>query len=335
MEEQVIDLRELWQIVRDNKKSIAAITAAFLIGAGAYLVIVPPTYQSTSLLRIKQDKGLGSSILANLPGGSDMASKQRMNTDAEILKSRNVVEPIIKATEDPNSDGEYPLYDDYVKNHITTKPYKDTEILEVDVTGKSPTQAQKANQMIVDGFLKRLADLSKTEQQSIRKFLENRVGSSKQELDDAEGKLQAYQVANQIYSTDDQIKGLTDKLSDIDKLKAANQLDLETAKAALDSVNSQLGSAGASIADSPAIQQYKVQLAQLESTKASYAGKYTDENPKMKEVNQQIQQTRESLNKEIDNIVSNNAPSSNTVQQGLLADKFKNEAAVAVAEGKN
>lgn len=335
MEEQTIDLRELWQIVNSNKKTIAAITAAFLIGAGAYLVIVPPTYQSTSLLRIKQDKGLGSSILNSLPGASDAGTKQRMNTDAEILKSRNVVEPVIKATESPDEDGKYPLYEDYVKGHITTKPFKDTEILEVDVTGKSPTQAQKANQMIVDGFLKRLADLSKTEQQSIRKFLESRVGSSKQELDDAEGKLEAYQVANKIYSTDDQIKGLTDKLSEIDKLKAANQLDMETAKAALESVNGQLGSAGASIADSPAIQQYKIQLAQLESTKASYVGKYTDENPKMKEINQQIQQTRDSLNKEINNIVANNAPSSSTVQQGLLADKFKNEAAVAVAEGKN
>lgn len=335
MDEQVIDLREIGQVLWDSKKTIAAVTVAFMVGSGVYLMIVPPTYQSTSLLRIKQEQGLGDSILDKIPGGSDNATKQRMNTDAEILKSRNVVEPVIKATESPNSDGEYPSYDTYIKNHVVTKPYKDTEILQLDVTGKSPAQAQKANQMMVDGFLKRLADLSRSEQQATRQFLESRVGSSKQELDDAEGKLQAYQVANQIYSTDDQIKGLTDQLSEIDKLKAANQLDLETAKAALASVNNQLGSAGASMADSPAIQQYKVQLAQLESTKASYVGKYTDENPKMKEINQQIEQARAGLDKEISNIVSNQAPSTSTVQQGLLADKFKNEAAVAVAEGKN
>jgi uncharacterized protein involved in exopolysaccharide biosynthesis len=128
---------------------------------------------------------------------------------------------------------------------------------------------------------------------------------------------------------------LTDNLSIVDKAKAANQLDLETAKAALQSVNGQLESAGKSIADSPAIQQYKVQLAQLEETKAGYTGKYTDEHPKMQEINQQIQQTKEALNQEIGTIVSQNAPSSNTVQQGLLADKFKNEAAIAVADGKN
>lgn len=146
----------------------------------------------------------------------------------------------------------------YIKSHVTTKPFKDTEILQVDVTGKTPEQAQKANQMIIDGFLKRLAELSHKEQQATRQFLENRVGTSKKELEDAEGKLQSYQSANQIYSTDNQMKGLTDKLSEIDKAKAANQLDMETAKAALASVNQQLGSAGTSIADSPAIQQYKV-----------------------------------------------------------------------------
>lgn len=334
-QEQEIDLQEMWQIVWINKKTIAVVTAAFLVGAGAYLLIVPPTYQSTSLLRIKPQQGLGDSILDNLPIGTESDVKQKMNTDAEILKSRTVVEPIIKQMEEPDDDGEYPLYEDYVKKHIVTKPFKDTEILQVDVTGRSPEQAQQTNQLLVNGFLKRLTDMAHMEQKMTREFLQQRVVSAKSELDEAETKLQDFQIANKIYSTDDQMKGLTDKLSLIDKTKAENQLDLETAKAALNSINGQLSSAGQSIADSPAIQQYKVQLAQLEETKAGYTGKYTDEHPKMQEINSQIKQTREALNQEIGNIVSQNAPSSSIVQQGLLADKFKNEAAIAVAEGKN
>lgn len=334
MEEQVIDLREIGQILYAHKKHIAAVTAVFAIAAGVYLLVVPPTYQSTSLLRIKQQQGLGDSLLSSVTGGNSALTQQRMNTDAEILKSRNVIEPVIKATESPNKEGIYPSYESYVQSRVVTKPYKDTEILQVDVTGKSPTQAQKANQMIVDGFLVRLAELSRTEQQATRQFLQGRVTSSKQELDEAEGKLQAYQIANKIYSTDDQIKGLAEQLTEMDKLKAANQLDLETAKAALDSINTQLGKAGAGIADSPAIQQYKTQLAQLESTKAGYIGKYTDEHPKMQELNGQIQQAKAGLDTEIANIVAQQAPSSNTVQQGLLTEKFKNEAAVAVAESK-
>jgi polysaccharide biosynthesis transport protein len=54
----------------------------------------------------------------------------------------------------------------------------------------------------------------------------------------------------------------------------------------------------------------------------------------MQEVDHQIAQARASLNDEISKIVAQQAPSSSPVQQGLLADKFKDEAAIAVANSK-
>ena len=54
----------------------------------------------------------------------------------------------------------------------------------------------------------------------------------------------------------------------------------------------------------------------------------------MKEINQQIEEAKSGLNAEINAIASQQAPSSNSAQQGLLADKFRNEAALAVAIGK-
>lgn len=334
MNEQEIDLRELWQIVRTNQKTIAKITGGFLGLAVAYLLIVPNTYQSTALLRIKQERGLSSSIMEHLPMGNAQLTKQQMNTNAEILKSRHVVIPVIEQTEE-EKDGKYPRYEDYVKSHIVTKPYKDTEILEVDVTGKTPEKAQEANQLLVQGFLDRLTELSHAESSATREFLEQRVKSSKKELDDAETKLKNYQVKHKIFSTDNQMKSLAERITELDKVKAQNKLDMETAQAALGSINSQLSGAGASIADSPSIQQAKSKLVDLEAQKASYVGKYTNENPKMKEINRQISSARSSLRREISAIVAQKAPSSSAVQQKLLTDKFTNEAMIAVAQGKN
>lgn len=67
MEEITIDLKDLFQVVMANKKKIAAITAAFMIAGGAYLLVAPPVYQSTSLLRIKQDKGLAIRFCPKYP----------------------------------------------------------------------------------------------------------------------------------------------------------------------------------------------------------------------------------------------------------------------------
>lgn len=334
MEETTIDLKEVAQILSANKKKIAVTTVAFLVAGGVYLLFASPVYQSDSLLRIKQQKGLSDSILASVATGNTAGDKQRMMTDAEILKSRNVVVPVIEATEEPDKKGKLPTYESYVSGHITTKPYKDTEILQVSVTGKSPEQAQEANSLLVQGFIQRLADLSHEEQKDTREFLEQRLADSRDELTKAEDALQKYQAENKMYSTDDQMKQVTDKLNLVDKEKAANQLNRETAEAGLKSVNAQLESAGVSIADSPAIQQYKNQLAQLEATRASYIGKYTDEHPKVQEVNNQIAEASESLNEEISKIVAQQAPSSSPVQQGLLADKFKDEAAIAIAKSK-
>ena len=328
--EQIIDVKDIAKILVRRRRTIINVTGICILLGAAYLVVTPSTYQSTAMLRIKQTQGLGNSVLSTDQGYSDTMARQLMNTDAEILKSRNVVEPVINEVE----GNQVITYEEFVKSRIETKPYKETQLLQVSVTGRTPEKAQEANQLLIDTFLKRLADLSQVEQKATREFLQKRVVTAKEELSEAEQKLQQFQVDNKIYSTNDQMKGLTDKITLIDREKAQNKLDLETAQAALGSINADLGSAGASIADSSTVQAYKSQLADLEARKASYVGKYTDSHPAMKEVNDQIAKAQAGLQQEIDAIVSQQAPSSNSAQQGLLADKFKNEAALAVAQSK-
>ena len=284
--EQIIDIKDIAKILVRKRRTIINVTGICILLGGAYLIVTPSTYQSTAMLRIKQTQGLGNSVLSSDPSYSDTMARQLMNTDAEILKSRNVVEPVIN--EIAGDSSKLPTYEEFVKNRIETKPYKETQLLQVSVTGKSPEEAQEANQLLIDTFLKRLAELSQVEQKTTREFLQKRVVTAKEELSEAEKKLQQFQVDNKIYSTNDQMKGLTDKITLIDREKAQNKLDLETAQAALGSINADLGSAGASIADSSTVQAYKSQLADLEARKASYVGKYTDSHPAMKEVNDQI-----------------------------------------------
>ena len=328
--EQIIDVKDIAKILVRRRRTIINVTGICILLGAAYLVVTPSTYQSTAMLRIKQTQGLGNSVLSTDQGYSDTMARQLMNTDVEILKSRNVVEPVINEVE----GDQVITYEEFVKSRIETKPYKETQLLQVSVTGRTPEKAQEANQLLIDTFLKRLADLSQVEQKATREFLQKRVVTAKEELSEAEQKLQQFQVDNKIYSTNDQMKGLTDKITLIDREKAQNKLDLETAQAALGSINADLGSAGASIADSSTVQAYKSQLADLEARKASYVGKYTDSHPAMKEVNDQIAKAQAGLQQEIDAIVSQQAPSSNSAQQGLLTDKFKNEAALAVAQSK-
>lgn len=333
-QEYTIDLMEVAAILSENRKPIAKITGAFIVLAILYLLIASPVYESEALLRIKQDKGLGGSLLDMATGGNVQMSQQQMITFAEILKSRGVVVPVIEATEEADKDGNYPRYEDYVDKMITTSPFKNTEILQVKIKGKSPEEAQKANQLLVGGFLRRITDLSRTEQTATKGFLEERVKAAKADLDKAETALQTYKAENKIISPSDSAKIFTDRIADIEKQAADNQVAMEAAQARLNAINGQLGTAAAATADNKTIQQYNQELAKLESTRIGYLDKYTDKHPKMKDINDQIANLKLKIRQEINKVAALQAPSDNTVHQGLVAGKFQSESELTVARQK-
>ena len=333
MEEATIDLREVLDIILRNIKLIGKITLGCIVLAAVYLLIASPVYESESLLRIKQQKGLGSSLLDAATGGSSQMTQQQMSTYAEILKSRSVVIPVIEKTEEKKDD-KYPEYETYVKNRITTVPFKNTEILKVTVTAKTPDGAQQTNKLLVEGFLARLTELGRTEQKATRTFLEGRTAEAKEDLDKAESKLQTYKSEHKIISPTDSAKYFTDKVTEIDKQAAANQVELEAAQAQLAAVNGQLGGEARTIADNATIKQYNAQLAELETKKIAMQDKYTAKHPLVIDVQNQIAALKEKIKSEINRVASLQAPSDNEelsklpeVEQGYI--KVARDAAVA------
>ena len=331
-EEITIDLREIGAILKRNAANIARVTGVCIVAAGVYLAVATPVYESQALLRVKQPKGIGSSLLESMPMGNAMANTQLMNTYAEILKSRSVIVPVIEKTEEPNKEGKFPDYAGYVKGKVATAPFKDTEIMQLTVRANTAEKAQKANSLIVEGFLNRLTELSRDQQKATRGFIEERAVAAKKELQAAEDKLTEYKKANDIIAPDDAVKLATEKMGMVDKLNAENRVALATANARLASTNAQLNGEAASIADNKSIQLYNQQLAQLEGERISYLDKYTAQHPKVKQVEQEIANLKQKINSEINKVASLQAPSDNPVHQQLLAAKFQSEAEASVAQ---
>ena len=191
-EEITIDLREIGAILKRNAANIARVTGVCIVAAGVYLAVATPVYESQALLRVKQPKGIGSSLLEAMPMGNAMANTQLMNTYAEILKSRSVIVPVIEKTEEPDKEGKFIQYEDYLKKNITTAPFKDTEIMQFTARAETAEKAQQVNKMIVEGFLNRLTELSRDQQKATRGFIEERAVAAKKELQAAEDKLTEY-----------------------------------------------------------------------------------------------------------------------------------------------
>ena len=332
-QEYTIDLMEVVDIISENRKPIAKITGVFIALAILYLLIASPVYESEALLRIKQQQGLGQSLLDVATGGNVQMSQQQMSTYAEILKSRGVVVPVIEATEE-EKDGKYPEYERYVESNITTSPFKNTEILQLKVKGKSPEQAQKANRLLVETFLLRMTELSRVEQTATKNFLQTRTDAAKQDLDKAETALQDYKIENKILTPSDSSKLFLDRIALAEKEAAVNRIELGTAQAKLNAANSILGGEGRNIADNRTVQAYNAQLAKLEAERISYLDKYTEKHPRMIELNDQIAELKAKIQEETRKVAALQAPSDNAVHQRLVSSKFQSEGELIVAQQK-
>jgi len=329
VDENTLDLRDIVKVIKKRWRFICKVFFAFTIIAAIISLLIPPTYEAETTLRIKQSKGLANSLLGDLGGGNPLGTKQLMSTYAEILKSRTVVQEVIDETQ--SNQEEPPTYEDMLKL-ITTQPVKDTEILNVKVQAKSPEEAEILTNTLVDTFLARLTTLVRSEQSQVREFIGQRLGASKIELDKAELDLQKYKEQQKIIDPEEETKAIIDKLSVVDKMAADNQVALEAAKAKLSSSEEQLGrQKDGFVADNPLVQQYKLKQADLEVELVSLSQNYTDKHPKVIAVKAAINEIKANLNSEIAKVVAAEAPSMNPIHQGLLQSKLQSEAEITIA----
>ena len=148
--EYTINLFDMIELIRENRKPILRITGCFIAAAALYCVLaflLFPKYESEALLQIRQEKR-GGGLAAMLAGfGGDFLSmdSQELGNYAEIAKSRSVIVPNIKATEEPNFFGKYPRYENYVKDNLKVEPIKMTDILRITTIGKTEEKAQIAH----------------------------------------------------------------------------------------------------------------------------------------------------------------------------------------------
>lgn len=341
MEEKefTIDLVDMAKLLYENRKPIIKMTGIFVSIVSFFLIIVAvffPKYDSEALLRIKQERG-GSSLaatMAGFTGGFLSMDSLQMESYVTILKSRSVVIPVIEATEEANSDGKYPRYEDYVKDNIKIEALDLTDILHITVRSGSEEKAQKVNRLLIQGFLKRIADLNSSEKASLKAFLEDRLKTSREDLDKAEAALDRFKVEHRIISADKNAELFAERIAEAEKQLAANKIDLEVAEARVAAVNSQLQGSGAASADNQILQQYNKQLAELETTRITYKEKYTAKHPRVIDLENRITQLKSKIQEEQAKIASLQAPSDNAVHQGLVAKKYSSEGALTVLKQK-
>lgn len=334
-----IDLKKLFSLMIEKKKIVLAIVVICTIIATIVAFVLPKSYQSTTLVRVKSG---GSSAMAGYAamaagfgidiGGSSSASPENY---MELMKSREVLEPIIEQVDMPEEDKEKLTTENFIKKYLEITNTKKTDLINITAYGKTPEEAQMISQSVADNFLTLMTKLNKEGNSSTINFLNDRMAIAKEEMETAENKLQAYQQEKGIYSPDDQAKALIDRLSAYDTNIAQLEAQEQANSAKLQDVTGQLEQQNSSlleynISDNDAIMNLRTAIVNKQVELVGLEQRYTEEHPDVIQAKQELAELKRSLDREIQSAVNSKSATLTPVQGNLLMEKVQTETAKAV-----
>ena len=333
-----IDLKKLFSLMIEKKKIVLAIIVVCTLIATIVAFVLPKSYQSTTLVRVKSGGSSMSGYAAMAAGlGIDVGVSSSASPEnyIELMKSREVLEPIIEQVDMPEEDKEKLTTENFIKKYLEITNTKKTDLINIKAYGKTPEEAQMISQGVADNFLALMTKLNKEDNSSVLKFLDERIKIAKEEMETAENKLQAYQQEHKIYAPDEQAKAIITNLNTYDTTIAQLQAQSEGDSAKLAGVTSQLEQQNASlleynVSDNTNIGNIRESIVNKRVELVGLQQQFTDEHPDVIKAKEELNSLEKSLSDEIAKAVNSQSVTLSPVQSNLLKDKISTEVQISV-----
>lgn len=335
-----IDLKKLFSLMLEKKMIIIAIVVICTIIATVVAFVLPKSYQSTTLVRVKSSSSSSMAGYAAMAAGFGIdiggaGSSASPESYIELMKSREVLNPIIEKIDLTDEEREKMKADDFFKKYLEITNTKKTDLINIAAYGKTPEEAQMISQGVADNFLALMTKLNKEDNSITLKFLDKRIKIAKEEMETAENKLAAYQQEHKIYAPDEQAKAIIANLNNYDTTIAQLQAQSEGDSAKLAGVTGQLEQQNASlleynVSDNTNIGNIRESIVNKRVELVGLQQQFTDEHPDVIKAKEELNSLEKSLSDEIVKAVNSQSVTLSPVQSNLLKDKISTEVQISV-----
>ena len=335
--EENIDLGKLMRILYANRKMVSTIVGGCTALALIISFALPKTYESTTLVQTRsagKDMGGAAAMAAAMGIGGGTASPT-LNY-IELMKSRTVLDPIIDQLE-WEDEKKKPKAKDFAKKVLKIENTKQTNLITVTATGKTPEEAQMISQGVVDNFLAMQTDKGQQTQSTLVKFLNDRITEAKKDAEDARTKFAEYQQSHKVYSPDEQAKAAVAKMNAFDEAISNMAVQQKASQAKLDAVSAKLGDIRSSsqnfnINDNETVMALRKQIVDAQVGLVGLQERYTEENPNVISAKERIAALQNKLTEEVNTIVASKYTTMNPTQAALIGEQANAQVSMAVAQ---
>jgi capsular exopolysaccharide synthesis family protein len=345
-QEPQIDLREYWKIVLKRRWTVLAFFVVAVTLVTIFTLRQQKIYEAKASVIIEVDapQVLGNvREVYNLGAGSYWSNKEYYETQYKVITSRTVAQKVVQLlrlegnkeflgidtlpAEEQAKVLQAPIdYIEMVQGALAIEPVKDSRMVFVVARHPDKKWAMRLANATVNAYIQHNLQTRRKITEDAAGWLTDQARELKRRLEDTEDRLQAFKAEQKMLSVslEDRQNITSQRLQDInqtlnkiqaelDAMASRRQqiLDIKLSKLPLDTIDR--------VIDNRLIQQLKESYFKLKEQQAELASRYLPDHPKYKAIVDKIQVTRNSLDREIDNVLS----SMETSYQAKLGEEKK------------
>jgi polysaccharide biosynthesis protein PslE len=326
-----INLRDVAGSLFRRKWLILVTLLTTVTATGVFAWLTPDKYESRMKLLVKN---MRSDTPVTTGNGSVLdnneISESQIVSQIELLKSRDLLEDVVKQTNlaQPETNGaevsdkdiEKAIYKLEKELHIT--PVKKANIIEISYSSKSPETAALVLNKLAELFLEKhlklhrppgTSDFFKAQaeqyQQDLRQA-ENRFSNFQQQKGAVEINRQKELTLTKLSETSSRLKDLDGKIQEADKRIAAIEKQLG-------GMERRVATQSRVIPNQYSVERLNTMLVELRNRRIQLLAKFQPDDRVVKEVDEQIQQTTEALQKVSQTTAVEQASDLNPLRQSL------------------
>lgn len=342
-DEDVIDLREYWNVLVRRKWTVIITVFLLLVGTVIATSMMTPMYRATTVMQIERSDG---KVLQykGVEAEEGRYSQDFYQTQYELLKSRALAARVIdqlglqdsgdfQADEDPGviagmigglkqgisamlskakdkdaqsaeSEALPPDLESAFLASLSVKPVRNSRLVQLSYESPDPKEAALIINTLASSFVDMTLERRFDASTYAKGFLEERIKQVRADLEDSEAALATYNQERGIINQNDKLGILMDKLKEMNNTLVRVESSRIEEESKFQEMIKATDASMAQILDSPVVQALKERKTNLRTEYQELLKIYKPAYPKMVQLENQIKQVDEDIGKEVANIRS-------------------------------
>jgi polysaccharide biosynthesis transport protein len=232
-----------WDVLKRRWFSIALVTGTVFGITTVYTLRKSPTYMATGKLLFKADRkpemvGLKSTTADQLQALTQKSDP--LNTQAEILRSQQIVRSTIAAFKLKDKQGK-PLDEDAFVKRLDVKAIAGTDILQISYWDESARRAAEVVNYLMRVYIKQNVASNKADAIAAKDFIVKQLPASEKAVGMAESQLRGFKQRNGVVALEQESTNAVDGIANLDRQIAQVQSQFAQANGRANELMAQVG----------------------------------------------------------------------------------------------